>query len=254
MVSTLEVLFSPAEYQARRNGGFAGTVCVVIDVLRATSVMLTGLSNGAKGFVPAGEISEALALRAQFPGALLAGERDGLRITAAQTGGVEFDLGNSPRESVPERVRDRTIISTTTNGTRALRACASARTVAVASFLNLTATAAWLNQGSPERVALVCAGTADFAALEDILCAGALCDVLSARTLEDSAIIAREAYRKVQANLSAAVASSRNGRRLLANPELQADVELCLRRDTCDFVAVLGADGAVRRSAGGPAG
>ena len=52
MVSTIEVLFSPAEYQARRDGGFAGSVCVVFDVLRATSVMLTGLANGAKGFVP----------------------------------------------------------------------------------------------------------------------------------------------------------------------------------------------------------
>src|SRR6185436_6382572 len=96
MASTVEVLFSPAEYQAHRNGGFANSVCVVFDVLRATSVMVTGLANGVTGFVPVEEIPEAIRAKARYPDALLAGERDGLRITAAQSGGVEFDLGNSP--------------------------------------------------------------------------------------------------------------------------------------------------------------
>ena len=116
-------------------------MCVVFDVLRATSTFVTALHNGAKAIVPVSEISEALAFRRKQPDVLLGGERDGVRIRAAQTGGIDFDLGNSPREYTPEKVRGRTIVSTTTNGTRALRACAGAKTVLAASFLNLTATA-----------------------------------------------------------------------------------------------------------------
>jgi 2-phosphosulfolactate phosphatase len=247
MNSTLEVLFSPADYQARRGVGFAGAVCVVFDVLRATSVMITGLANGAKEFIPVEEISEAIARRSNHAGALLAGEREGRRISTAQTGGIEFDLGNSPREYTPECVQGRTIISTTTNGTRALRACASAPQVIVASFLNLSATARWLAQLSPRRVVLVCAGTADFPALEDILCAGALCHTLTTGILDDSAEVAHRAYCHAEANLLAAVAQSRNGSRLLAHPDLRADVELCLRRDIYNFAAGLGTDGAIRK-------
>ncbi len=252
MAVKIEVCLSPADYQARAATGFGDAVCVVFDVLRATSVMVTGLANGATGFVPAAEISDALALRAQHRTALLAGERDGRRITAAQSGGVKFDLGNSPREYTRERVAGRTIIATTTNGTRALRACATAKSVAVASFLNLNATADWLAQQPTERVIFVCAGTAEFPALEDIIDAGALCELLVSRCaraeLLDSAETAARVYREARLDLFGAISRSQNGRRLMANAELRDDVEFCLRRDTCELVALLGADGVVRKS------
>ena len=99
--------------------------------------MLTALHHGAAAIVPVAEISEALALRARQPDLLLAGERGGLRITALQSGGVEFDLGNSPRELTATRVRGRTIAMTTTNGTRALRACLGAARIWVGGLVNL---------------------------------------------------------------------------------------------------------------------
>jgi len=247
MDATIEVLLSPAEYQARGADGFADSVCIVFDVLRATSVMVTGLANGAAGFVPVAEIPEALARREQYPDALLAGERDGVRITATRSGGVEFALGNSPREYTAERVRNRIILCTTTNGTRALRACASARIVVVGSFLNLNATASWLTAIAPKHLTLVCAGTAEFPALEDILCAGALCELLVGGRREDSAELASRAYREAKGDVSGAVAGSRNGRRLLAMPELRADVEYCLRRDVYPFAVCLEPDGVVRK-------
>ncbi len=251
MAVKIEVCLSPADYQARAVTGFGDAVCVVFDVLRATSVMVTGLANGAAGFVPAAEISDALALRARYPDALLAGERNGLRITAAQSGGVKFDLGNSPREYTRQRVAGRTIISTTTNGTRALRACATAQSVAVASFLNLNATADWLTQQPTERVILVGAGTAELPALEDILGAGALCELLVSRRasadLLDSAETAARVYREARLDLFGAISRSQNGRRLMANAELRDDVEYCLRRDACELVALLGTDGVVRK-------
>jgi 2-phosphosulfolactate phosphatase len=214
--------------------------------------MVTGLANGAAGFVPAADISKALALRSQHPNALLAGERHGVRITAAQSGGVEFNLGNSPREYTRERVAGRTIISTTTNGTRALRACATAQTVAVASFLNLNATADWLTPQQTKRVILVCAGTAEFPALEDILGAGSLAELLARRLpkieLLDSAETALRAYREARLDLFGAISRSQNGRRLLADADLRDDVEFCLRRDSCELVALLHADGVIRKS------
>jgi 2-phosphosulfolactate phosphatase len=101
-----------------------------------------------------------------------------VKIRADQTGGIDFDLGNSPREYTPEKVRGKTIVSTTTNGTRALRACAGAQTVLAASFLNLTATAQFIRQLQPAQIVLVCAGTRENMADEDVLAAGALGETL----------------------------------------------------------------------------
>jgi 2-phosphosulfolactate phosphatase len=213
-------------------------------------VIVTGLARGAEGFIPVEEISEAVMLRAKYPGALLAGEREGLRITAGQSGGVEFDFGNSPREYTGSGVTDKLIISTTTNGTRALRACETAEAVVVASFLNLTATATWLQTRAASRVVLVCAGTGDSAALEDILCAGALCEMLvNSQTCEagDSAEVARRIFRETQKDLLDAIRHARNGQRLLENPDLRDDVAFCLQRDCFDLVGLMGRDGIIRR-------
>ncbi|MBP9902649.1 MAG: 2-phosphosulfolactate phosphatase [Verrucomicrobiota bacterium] len=253
MTATIEACLSPADYQAQAAGGFRDAVCVVFDILRATSVMVAGLANGAAGFVPAAEIAEALAFHPRHRNALLAGERNGVRITAMASGGVDFDLGNSPREYTRDRVRGRMIITTTTNGTRALRACATAKRVAVASFLNLSATADWLAQHQTERIILVCAGTAEHPALEDILAAGALCELLVSRSaraeLRDSAETAVRVYREARTDLFGVISRSQNGRRLMANAELRDDVAFCLQRDVSDLVALLGMDGVVRTSA-----
>jgi len=174
----IEAILSPAELPALAKRDLRGAACVVFDVLRATSAFVTALHNGAKAIVPVSEIAEALASRRKQPDALLGGERDGVRIRAAQTGGTDFDLGNSPREYTPEKVRGRTIVSTTTNGTRALRACASGKTVLAASLLNLGATAEFIKKLQPAEVLLVCAGTRDEKADEDVLAAGALCELL----------------------------------------------------------------------------
>lgn len=248
----IEVLFTPAEFRALRQRDLANTVCAVFDVLRATSTIVTALANGATAVIPVAEISEALALSQQRPGALLAGERDGLRIGAGLTGGINFDLGNSPREFTPESVAGRTIISTTTNGTRALRACAGAECVIVGSLLNLQATARFVMGKKPGHLLLICAGTGENAALEDTLAAGALCDVVNSQSSGlvrlDSGEIALRVYRQAQSDLAAAIRGAQNARRLLANADLRDDVEFCLRRDCYPFAAVLGPDGAVRKS------
>jgi 2-phosphosulfolactate phosphatase len=243
MQSTLEVLFTPAEFDTLKNRDLSDTVCVVFDVLRATTSMLAALRHGATQIIPVKEISEALALQRGFPqGTLLAGERDGLRIRASQTGGVDFDLGNSPREFTPERVAGRTIIMTTTNGTCALQACLGARHILAGAFLNLAALADRIKSQMPSSLLLVGAGTFDQAAYEDTLAAGALGALVWDQFSRpaDSAHIAREIYRAGASDLSTAVRQhSRNARRLLAIPELRDDVSFALQRDIVPFNAEL---------------
>jgi 2-phosphosulfolactate phosphatase len=247
----LEVLFSPAEFAALPRRDLSQTTCVVFDVLRATSTMITALANGAAAILPVADIAEAVAIKRSQPDVLLAGERDGVRILQEQTGSLNFDLGNSPREFTPDKVDGRTIVMTTTNGTLALRACAGAQTTLVACLLNLGAIAAELERRVPERLLLVGSGTYDEAALEDTLAAGALCDRLwplyADGHVADSAEMARQIFRQFESDLPGAMRMARNGRRLLQRPELRDDVPFCLSRDVLDLVAVLLPDGSVRR-------
>jgi 2-phosphosulfolactate phosphatase len=240
MQSTLEVLFTPAEFDALKNRDLSNTACVVFDVLRATTSMLTALNNGATQIYPVKEISEALALRRNVaPGTLLAGERNGLRIGAAQSGGVDFDLGNSPREFNSERVAGRSIIMTTTNGTRALQACHGARNILVGGFLNMGALAVWVGEHRPSGLILVGAGTFEEAAYEDTLAAGTLCELVwkHFERHTDAATIAREIYRGVRSDPAAALAEhSTNAQRLLAIPELRDDVIFALKGGQVPFV------------------
>jgi 2-phosphosulfolactate phosphatase len=257
----IETILTPAELPALAQRDLRATACVVFDVLRATSTFVTALHHGAKAIIPVSEIAEALEIqkaegrRQKAKGILLGGERNGVRISA---GGVDFDLGNSSREYGPEKVRGKTIVSTTTNGTRALRACVGAQTILAASFLNLTATAEFFRRNNFENVLLVCAGTGENTALEDVLAAGALCELLvgSSRcddrtaqravpTLSDPTQIALRAWLEAKPDLTAAISNSQNARRLLAIPELREDVAFCLQRDIFPLVAKMDADGKI---------
>jgi 2-phosphosulfolactate phosphatase len=249
MSPTLEVLFSPADFMALERRDLSETVCVVFDVLRATSSMMTALANGARSIIPVAEIDEALALRQGKNDLLLAGERDGLRIRAAQTKSIDFDLGNSPREFTPGQVMGKTIVMTTTNGTRALRACAPAKTVLIGSFLALKTLGEWVDQNIPSNLLLVCAGTFDQTAYEDVLAAGALCDLVWRRyensKIDDAALIARKLYHDAAHDLLGAVKLARNGRRLLSRPELRDDLTFSIQRDIFTFLARMTASGSI---------
>lgn len=246
----LEVLFTPADVVALAHRDLSRAACVVFDVLRATTTIVTALAAGAASIRPVAGIPEALACRVADPEALLAGEREGLRIGAALAGGVEFDLGNSPREFTPARVAGRRIVMSTTNGTRALRACAGAALTLAAALPNLEATADFLERAHPAELLLVCAGTGEDPAWEDALGAGALCDRLAADTLwppGDGALIARQLWRRHRHRPSEALALGRNGRRLLAHPDLAPDLAACAAVDTLACVARLDADGELRQ-------
>jgi len=246
----LKTTFTPAEFEVFARTDLSQTTCVVFDILRATSSMITALANGAEQILPVASIDEALAAKAKYPDALLCGERDGLCITAAQTGGTEFDLGNSPREYTADVVTGQTLISTTTNGTRALRACANAERVLVGSFQNLAATAEHLRATAPENLILVCSGTYEEAALEDTLAAGALADALWEKydECDDATQTARLLFNS--APVEETILQAKNAQRLLSLPDLADDVSFSLRHDAHPLLAAMGTQGWVQRLAG----
>jgi len=254
MILRVNALFAPAEVEALRTRDLSQTACVVFDVLRATSTLLTALGNGAAAVIPVAGIPEALDCKRRNPHVLLGGERDGLRISASLSGGTEFDLGNSPREYTTDRVAGRTLVCTTTNGTQALHGCRHAAAVLPGSLLNLNATARALRALAYPELLLIGAGTHDEAAYEDILGIGALAETLwpdlqSARC-SDSIHLARAAYLAARSDLVGAVGLySRNGRRLLRLPDLAPDVPCCLTENTLNFAARLDPDAAIRRLA-----
>ena len=242
----LDVLLSPVEFEALPGRDLNATCCVVFDVLRATSTMTVALANGATGILPCETIDEAVAARASKPDLLLAGERGGLRITAAVSGSVDFDLGNSPREMIAKTVSGRQLAMTTTNGTRALKACAGTRRVWIGGFLNLSALGQAIRDARPERLLLVCAGTGDDSALEDVLGAGALCDLLwddLGQAATDAARFARERYRDSGDQLLEVASEASNARRLLRIAELMEDVSFCFQRDAFPVVGEMGVEG-----------
>jgi len=245
----IEVILTPAEFSTLAARDLSASTCVVFDVLRATSSMLTALNNGAEEIIPVVEIAEALAVKQQRPKVLLAGERHGLRITRELTGSVDFDFGNSPRDFTMEKVRGQSIAWTTTNGTRALRACATAEMILLGALVNLRSVADVLDQLRPKNLVLVCAGTFEDSAFEDQFAAGALIDrlqhLLTKDGLSDSAQLVWHAFRHIFEDTSL-IAASLNARRLLARSDLAPDVPLCLQRDSIQLNACMMKDGGVR--------
>jgi len=180
-------------------GATAGGVAVVIDVLRASTTMITALAHGAAGIVPVADVDEARLLAGELgPRVVLGGERGGLRIPG-------FDLGNSPREYTAERVAGQTVVITTTNGTAALHASRDAAEIVVGAIVNRRAVAEavrWL-AGDQGVVHLVCAGTDGVVSAEDVLAAGAILDAAAADgcddALDDAAREAMAFFRRVAA-------------------------------------------------------
>jgi 2-phosphosulfolactate phosphatase len=192
--------------------GLRGAIAVAIDVLRATTTMITALAAGCTDIRPCGTVEEARELAGGLPAGrvLLGGERHNVKIDG-------FDLGNSPLEYTAEVCRGRTLVMTTTNGTRAVLRAAEANRVLVAGFVNFRAVCDQLRQ-DPRPVHIVCAGTDGAVTLEDTLLAGALVDHLCAAgdvRLNDSARLARDGFRQHGSCLRASLETSEGARKLL---------------------------------------
>lgn len=159
----------------------AGTNAVVIDMLRATSVITCALHNGAVKVIPVLTIDEAFKLKAEEKDVVLGGERKGIKIEG-------FDAGNSPLEFTPDFISGKTLVITTSNGTRAINGCRNARNILIGSMLNGPAVAGKAADGSAD-ISIACAGTQGRFSLDDFICAGYIIDeILKIRKYELSDI------------------------------------------------------------------
>ena len=173
----------------------AGTTCIVVDVLRATTTITAALSAGAREVLPLLTVDEARQAAGALPpdSFVLGGERSGGKIAG-------FDLGNSPAEYTPASVGGKTLVITTTNGTKALLHARHSQRVLLGSFVNLSAVCRAAATG--DRVDIVCAGTDGQITREDVLLAGAIMSRVTAEgatPANDQAIVAHDTWRHVSA-------------------------------------------------------
>ncbi|GAF04525.1 2-phosphosulfolactate phosphatase [Saccharicrinis fermentans] len=187
-----------------------GKTVIVIDVLRATSVMTTALANGAHQIIPVLYPEEAFALQKKIgkENVILGGERNAIPIEG-------FDFGNSPFSYPPEIIKDKTLIITTTNGTRAIINSRSASQLLIGSFLNDQAIIEAVKK--QEEVVIVASGSNNLFTLEDSLCAGKIAHQLQGLVdtdLSDAAIAMAHLYEQNKNNLHALASQGQHFKRL----------------------------------------
>ena len=220
---------------------FGGKIAVVIDVLRATSVITTALSNGAREVVPVKTIEEAQSLYAQLEPTmtLRGGERHAVKIEG-------FDFGNSPLEYTKERVGGKTVILTTTNGTNAINNVKGADEVLLACFRNAEAVAHHLVEttsqcGGSTNIVIVCAGTEGRFSLDDGLCAGMLIELLKQTTevkTDDLGSLLCRFYKANKANLLDVLSDCFHLKRLVSMG-FGDDVRFCLEPNMVMLVPIV---------------
>lgn len=223
----------------------AGRQAVVIDALRASATITQALQAGAACVVPCLEVEDARILADASSRTVLGGERGGQKIDG-------FDLGNSPREYTPRAVRAKTVVFTTTNGTRALLACSPAARVLVGCVNHATVLCDTLWRDGRD-VVFVAAGTNGRVSEEDSLSAGLLAGMLFLR----GAALSRSAHRAVVDTIAAlrrrslhrAFAESRGGRTILSRL-FPGDLAWCSAVDTHTVVGVW-EDGRIRPATSG---
>ncbi|SKA91145.1 2-phosphosulfolactate phosphatase [Clostridium sp. USBA 49] len=144
---------------------------VVIDMLRATSVIVTAINNRCKEVIPVLTIEDALKfLKENRDKYILGGERKAVKIEG-------FDCSNSPLEYTKETVKDKTIVLTTTNGTRAIKSAEGAENILIAALINGEAAAKKIIELNND-VVFINAGTYDEFSIDDFICSGYIIDCL----------------------------------------------------------------------------
>lgn len=204
---------------------------IVIDVLRATSVMVTSLNNGAKAVVPVLQPEEAFLLRKDHSDLILGGERNAVPIEG-------FDFGNSPLSYTPEVVSGKRLVMTTTNGTLAIHNSLAANELFIGSFLNDQAVVDVVKDKSD--VVIVCSGNNGLYTLEDALCAGRIIYLLRQCVdlkLSDFALSINALYQTHQHNLLE-LASQGYHYKVLCKKGYQKDLDHCFKSGVYNNVPV----------------
>lgn len=232
-MNNLETLFIPEEI---KNTELVGKLVVIIDVLRASSTIVTALANGCRGFIPILSPDQVKEKAQQFEKEriLLGGEREGIKIEG-------FDLGNSPREYKREVVKDRTIIFSTTNGVKTLEMARGAYRIIIGSFLNLQAVCNYCANYQGD-ILIICAGKEGKFSLEDTACAGMIINFLKdvfpgGYHKADANLTAQLLYKKFGNNILEILRESQHGR-YLESIGLVEDLKFCSQLDFFHIIPI----------------
>ncbi|NOZ60615.1 MAG: 2-phosphosulfolactate phosphatase [Calditrichaeota bacterium] len=189
-------------------------IAVVVDVLRATTTMVTAFANGCSEIIPVAEVEQALQQAKNYRAneVLLGGERNEQALPG-------FDLSNSPLEYTTDAVKNKTIVMTTTNGSQLFALAEIPTETIVCSFLNVSAVARYL-QKKGNDVVFLCAGKYGEFGLEDVVCGGMTISKIVAETREkfqmnDGAIAAYRLYQSYDKKISHMLAETNHGKRLI---------------------------------------
>jgi len=211
----------------------SNAIVVIIDVFRATSTVATALYNGAARVIPVAEVEECRRLGQKIIGSVTAGEREGKVIEGLQ-------YGNSPAEYSRAFIEGKTLVLTTTNGTKLLhmafaKGCAQ---VITGSFVNLSAVCDYLIQQN-KNVILGCSGWKDRFNLEDTLFAGAVIDRVKEHFIihDDSSLMAEEIYGLHQNDLYSFIQLTTHWHRLSAYG-MNKDLQYCVSIDVANILPV----------------
>ena len=210
---------------------------VIIDIIRATSTIASALHHGVKKMVPVETVEEAESFL--HNGHVVAGERDGVKIS-------HFHHGNSPFEFTGDDVKGKIIIHTTTNGTRCVHMAKGARNIIAGSFVNQDAVVEWIRKENRDTI-LFCAGWKDHYVMDDALFAGAVVRELADefRIIDDATLSAKLLYRYVRENMLRTVKQATHFKRL-QKLGIENDIKFCMSNPQYDVVPLFDGEGFVK--------
>ena len=226
-----------AAYNNATPSELKNTVVIVVDMLRATSTIVTAIENGCNRIYPVTDVEEAMSVFSKInkdENVLLGGENGSKKISG-------FHLSNSPLEYTKEKIAGKDIILTTTNGTRAINwAAASAHAVLIGSLLNASAVMKKA-VSYKKNITMLCAGTGGRYSLDDIIACGCMLSSLdnidSKYDLCDLSYSCINEYIISKNNIAGALEKSFHYKKL-KRLGFSKDLEYCCKVDTHDIAPI----------------
>ncbi|MEO6134728.1 MAG: 2-phosphosulfolactate phosphatase [Ginsengibacter sp.] len=212
----------------------SSSIVVIIDVLRATSTIATALYNGAKEIIPVDSVAECIRLGKQMD-VITAGERDGQIAEGLQ-------YGNTPFQYTPEFIKGKTLVLTTTNGTKLLHMAlaANANGIITGSFCNISAVCDYLTAQN-KNVILACAAWKNKINIEDSLFAGAVINRIknNFQINCDASVIAENLFLQANGNLFDFMKNTNASHyQRLMGFGLEEDIRFCLTMDNANVLSL----------------
>ena len=208
------------------------SIVVIIDVFRATSTIATALYNGATKVIPVDNVKSCIELGSK-EGCITAGERDGKVVEGLQ-------YGNSPSEYHRDFIEGKTLVITTTNGTKLLHMALNmgAAEVVTGSFVNLSSVCEHLVK-QKKNVILGCSGWKNRFNLEDTLFAGAVVKCIESQftTHCDSSLMAKQLFELHNHDMYSFIRKTTHWHRLAAYGA-EKDLEYCVTKDAANVLPV----------------